>query len=73
MRFQRTLVMLFCISILFLLTAQTCATGSRDDLVAGTRIGRHNGLVASFEHFGVSNDIHEDEASPVVVLLQNKG
>lgn len=39
----------------------------------GVWVGGSQGLAAEFEQFGTQNEIYEDEAFPLVVLLQNQG
>lgn len=51
-----------------------CTRGPAGTESVGTIwLGGSTGLAAEFEDFGVNNEIYEDEAFPIVVLLQNKG
>jgi hypothetical protein len=50
-----------------------CNQSQTSPTASGIWIGGSNGLYAEFEQFGTNNEIYEDEAFPIVVLLQNKG
>lgn len=70
MEIQKLFVFSFLVLAVFVLAScqQTTTTTTGRIWVGGSY-----GLVAEFETFGTTNEIYEDEAFPVVVLLQNKG
>lgn len=66
-------VTLFVSLVALLLILASCQQGAGTEGVESVWLGGSEGLLAEFEDFGVGNDVYEDEAFPVVVLLQNKG
>ncbi len=50
-----------------------CTQSQTGTTIGGVWIGGSSGLAAEFEQFGTNNEIYEDEAFPLVVLLQNRG
>lgn len=59
--------------IIVLLILASCQQQAGSELVGSVWIGGSTGLFAEFEDFGTGNEIYEDEAFPIVVLLQNEG
>ncbi len=71
MRFPKTLIItIFVLATIFL---ASCEQQAGTESIDSVWIGGDDGLIATFEDFGIGNEIYEDEAFPVVVLLQNKG
>ena len=66
---------LFIMSIFVLATllVASCEQQAGSDTVQSVWIGGDDGLKVEFEDFGVGNEIYEDEAFPIVALLQNQG
>lgn len=64
-------IILLSLSILLLLAG--CQSDAGSESVQSVWVGGSTGLAAEFEDFGIGNEIYEDEAFPIVVLLQNKG
>jgi hypothetical protein len=61
------------ISTVLILVVLVGCTQQSTNSVGGVWVGGSTGLAASFEDFGVGNEIYEDESFPIVVLLQNQG
>lgn len=70
MKLQKYLILSFlALAVLVLASCQQQTSTT----LGGVWIGGSYGLAAEFEEFGTTYEIYEDEAFPVVVLLQNKG
>ena len=61
------------LSTILILAVLVGCTQQKTTTTGGVWVGGSQGLVADFEQFGTQNEIYEDEAFPVVVLLQNRG
>jgi hypothetical protein len=71
MQFPRSFIIaFFVLATLFL---ASCEQQAGSDTVQSVWIGGDEGLEVEFEDFGVGNEIYEDEAFPIVALLQNQG
>ncbi len=70
MKFRSAILFVSSVVLLILASCQPQAGG---EAVECPWLSGEEGLVADFEEFGTENVIYEDEAFPVVVLLQNKG
>ncbi len=71
MKFRSATIVVSFVALLLILAS--CQQQAGKEGVESVWLGGSEGLVAEFEEFGTENEIYEDEAFPVVVLLQNKG
>ena len=65
------MLLLFGITLALLLAG--CGQQAGSESVQSVWLGGSYGLIVSFEDFGVGNEVYEDEAFPIVALLQNNG
>ncbi|MEK6920600.1 MAG: hypothetical protein AABX82_01850 [Nanoarchaeota archaeon] len=71
MKFPKLFIIsMFVFATLFL---ASCTQQAGSETISSVWMGGSDGLVVEFEDFGVGNEIYEDEAFPVVALLQNQG
>ncbi len=61
------------LSLIAVLLVTSCQSNAGSETIQSVWVGGSTGLAAEFEDFGIGNEIYEDEAFPIVVLLQNKG
>jgi len=73
MRIRAVTITFILVLAVFLLGAAECGSQAGSETVDSVWMGGDYGLEANFEDFGVGNEIYEDEAFPVVILLQNLG
>ena len=65
--------LLLVLGITLTLLLAGCGQQAGSESVQSVWLGGSYGLVLSFEDFGVGNEVYEDEAFPIVALLQNNG
>lgn len=65
--------LLLLFSVILALLLASCGQQAGTESIGSVWRGGSAGLSASFEDFGVGNEVYEDEAFPIVVLLQNNG